>query len=126
MRTILIGLIVIPLSLSISAGADEKPTEKIEAAKLVGKWEPLDGPKEATVVVEFTKEGKTKTTIESKDTTRVREGTYKVDGNKLTLSRIEEGKEESETATVTKLTDTELVTEAKGTKATFKRIKVDK
>jgi uncharacterized protein (TIGR03066 family) len=125
MRKILMGLVAIPLALSISAGADEKQTEKIEAAKLVGKWEPLNGPKGEKIVLEFTKEGKTKITFES-DPKRVREGSYKVDGNKLTLSQIEDGKEESETATVTKLTDTELVTEAKGTKATFKRIKADK
>lgn len=74
--------------------------DKIDAKKLLGKWE----HKEMMFVVTFAKDGKV--AIEGGDLKI--DGTYKIDGNKLTM-KIKFGDEEKEMKrTITKLTDTEL------------------
>jgi uncharacterized protein (TIGR03066 family) len=74
--------------------------EKIDAKKLLGKWE----SKEMKFFVTFLKDGKV--TIDGGDL-KV-DGTYKLDGNKMTL-KLKFGDDEKEMKrTVTKLTDTEL------------------
>ena len=74
--------------------------DKIDAKKLLGKWE----HKEMMFVVTFAKDGKV--AIEGGDLKI--DGTYKLDGNKLTM-KIKFGDEEKEMKrTITKLSDTEL------------------
>src|SRR3954463_1072337 len=95
------------LLLCCGSSADEKKGEQIDPQKLVGKW----SPKEAAVfTVEFTKDGKATlvtTTADGKGATG--EGTYKVDGNKLTVTVKMDDKERTITRTISKLTDTEMV-----------------
>jgi uncharacterized protein (TIGR03066 family) len=93
---------------------------KSNAAKIVGTWEPAD-PKGAGMTLEFTSDGKLKM-----DAGPIKiEGTYKVDGDKLTTTmKAEGGKEKTETGKIKELTDTKLVTEdPKGKTDEFKRKK---
>jgi uncharacterized protein (TIGR03066 family) len=108
-------------------------TEKEEAGakgalvtedKLVGTWEVVktesDAPKGATL--EFTKDGKFKVKMGPKGPSM--EGNYKIEGDKIVQSATVNGKEMKESATVTKLTDTELVTkDEKGKTDEFKKVK---
>lgn len=86
--------------------------EKIDAGKLVGKWQPTD--KKENVTLEFTKAGKLIVSAEVEGKTHTAEGTYKLDGNKLTIVISFTGKEEKEEITITKLTETEMEAESKG------------
>lgn len=111
---------VLVIVLAASAGADDK----IEAAKLVGKWEALQGKKDARMVLEFGKDGKLSATapVEGKDT-RI-EGTYALDGAQLTLTLKAGGNEIKETQTITRLTADELEWDGKsGVKDKFRRVK---
>ena len=101
------------------AGADDKKDDKIDAKKLVGKWEPK---KDAKFTIEFTKDGKL-IVIADKDFKI--EGTYKLDGNKLEILMKAGENEVKDTILISKLTDDEMEGESQGkkTKDTFKRIK---
>jgi uncharacterized protein (TIGR03066 family) len=83
---------------SVLAAADP------DAAKLPGKWQLAgkDLPEGVKVVAEFVKEGKLTVTIDVDGKTEVKSGTYKLAGDKLTVTI--EG-EEAKTSTVLKLTD---------------------
>ena len=99
--------------------------DKIDAKKLVGKWEPKDAKKEIKMVMEFTKDGKLNVTADAdgKDFTIM--GTWKLDGNKLTLQLKAGENEIKDTVTLSKLTDDEMVGESdtKKQKESFKRVK---
>lgn len=121
MRAIL-GCVVV-LLLSVGLTAEDKKTD-IDAKKLVGKWEPKDKKEDAKFVIEFTKDGKVKVNISGNGKDFNVEGTYKVEGNKLqTVVKIGD-KEQTHTRTISKLTDTELVSsDEKGKEDTLVRIK---
>jgi uncharacterized protein (TIGR03066 family) len=111
------------LCLAAAAGrADEKDYPKL----LVGKWE-VTKADEGTVpkgaVIEFTAEGKVKYTGKKGDMIEMREGTYKLAGDKLTVTVKEEEKEKSESVTITRLTDTEMAVDDNGKKAELSRKK---
>jgi uncharacterized protein (TIGR03066 family) len=95
------------------ASADEK-AEKIDAKKLVGKWERKDPPKGQGEVMEFTKDGKLIVTSEKKGETI--EATYKIEGDKLTLIFVFDKKEFKDECVVSKLTDTDLIYTREGSK----------
>jgi uncharacterized protein (TIGR03066 family) len=113
------------LGLMICAGAsaDDKD-KKIDAKKLVGKWlrkEKVAGP---SVVMEFTKDGKATLTLGGGGKDITLPATYKVDGDKLTTTTNLDGKETSQTDTILKLTDDELVLRsARGNEQTLTRVK---
>ena len=89
--------------MGLVTGANARPDDdKIDAKKLVGKWATKEGAPEK-FTVEFTKDGKFK--FEGPITM---EGTYKLDGNKLTIKGTVNGNEETMTRTITKLTDAEV------------------
>ena len=96
--------------------------DKIDEKKLVGKWELTksddeNAPKGA--VIEFTKDNKLTVTIEFNGKELKLNGTYKVDGNKLTVKLTSpDGKEEEDTDTVKSLTDEKLVLVDKKDKTT--------
>lgn len=107
------------MMLVVAAAPAEDKTEKIDAKKLVGKWEPA-GDGKGKVVIEFAKDGKLHVT--EKDMKH--DGTYTVDGNKITVAMTFVGMEQKHTVTVTKLTDAELTTkDEKGKEETLTRIK---
>jgi uncharacterized protein (TIGR03066 family) len=101
------------------------PAGKIDGRKLVGKWEPVDLPKGAKAVVEFGKDGKLLVRNEYAGRPYELAGTYKLSGNKLAVTLKRDGKDRSETMTVTKLTDDELVWLEAGRKKpdTLRRVK---
>ena len=120
MRAILGFALVLGLGAAAATAAD------IDEKKLIGKWEPKEQPKKGgKVVTEFLKDGKvTFTTTGPKGKDLKFDGTYKVAGDKLTISLNFGGKETSSVLTVKSLTDDELVTENdKGKTETMKKVK---
>jgi uncharacterized protein (TIGR03066 family) len=108
-----------------SGGTAPAPKPKTNKDKLVGTWvvtKSEEAPPEATV--EFTKDGKLilSAKVDGKDMKM--EGTYTVEGDKITTVTKAGGKEMKETFTITKLTNTELVTkDERGKIDEFKRKK---
>jgi len=116
---------------------DSPPREapKLDPSKLVGKWEEMalnaaDGQMIAAPgrpMVEFTKDHKLILTEGGLGGVRKSEGTYKLNGDKLTLNLKESGRESEITVIVTRLKDDELETETPdGTKTlvtAFKKVK---
>ncbi len=115
LSALLSALVVVP-----DLSADDKKDEKIDAAKLVGKWEPsAKAGLKFKVVIEYTKDGKFTLVNDASGKEEKREGTYKV-----IVTMSQEGTENPITRTITKLTDTEFVTtDEKGLERTFVRIK---
>jgi len=109
MRAILGCGLAVVLVLAATAGAEDKKGEKIDGKKLVGKWAPKGLPEGVKVLVEFTADGKASMSSEFGDKKDKTEGTYKLDGNKLTLTKKVGDKDEAKMMTVTKLTDEEMV-----------------
>ena len=124
MRAILSCTLGLLLCGALSA-EDKKGDETIDAKKLVGQWEPKEKTKDRTLLIEFTKDGKVTFTGAEGGKEMKAEGTYKVDGNKLTLDVKFGDKDRKMTRIVSKLTDTELVSKEDGgkTEDTMVRIK---
>lgn len=100
---------------------------KIDGKKLVGKWTPKDENKNGKMFIEFTKDGKVMVNGKAGDTELKIDGTYKLEGNKLSLMLKKGDQSKSATVTLTKLTDTEMVGEDEGGKSeTFLRVKSKK
>ncbi len=94
------------------ANGEEKKAD-ISKDKLVAVWEATKGdtkgslPKGSTIT--FTKDGKIHLEVKAAQVVKV-DGTYTINGDKLLVVLMDQGKEHKETITVTKLTDTELIT----------------
>lgn len=106
----------------------KKDDKKVDAAKLVGKWEltkSTDAGAPKGAIVEFTKDMKLKISIEFNGKNLDLDGTYKVDGDKLTVTiKSPDGKEDSDTDTIKSLTDEKVVLldkEGKETELTKKK-----
>jgi uncharacterized protein (TIGR03066 family) len=111
------------LLLGLTAAAEDKKDDKIDPAKLVGKWTPKE-KRDNPFVVEFTKDGKAKFTGTVDGKEMKSEGTYKADGNKVRLTMSLGEKVETTVRTVTKLTDDELISrDEKGETDTLVRVK---
>ena len=120
----LIGAVVI-LSFAGFATAEDKKDEKIDAKKLIGKWQPAE--EKVPVTVEFMDKGKMSLTIDLGGKSEKIEGTYKLDGNKLEMVMSFGGKEMKETVTISKLTDEEMVgKDTKGKEEKFKKVTAKK
>lgn len=123
MRVTLGGALAIALVVTAGLSADDK-VEKIDAKKLVGKWEPKEAKEGGKMVIEFTKDGKISVSFDLDGKAGKLEGTYKVEGNKLNYTVKLGEKEETKTRTVSKLTATELVSkDEKGKEDTLIRVK---
>ncbi|MFM8273110.1 MAG: TIGR03066 family protein [Gemmata sp.] len=119
MRTLL-GITAI-LVLSCGAAAAD---DKIDAAKLVGKWEPKEAKKGESMLMEFTKDGKLVVTGKMNDKDVKIEGTYKLEKDKLSFVLKFMDIEIKETVTLTKLTDDEMSGKDKdGKEESFKKLK---
>ena len=99
--------------------------KKGNADLIVGKWELVKGEEvPAGSVMEFTKDGKMKVTMTMAGKEIAMEGTYKVEGEKLTTSLNVFGKEISDTDTIKTLNETMLILEnTKGKVTELKRKK---
>ena len=119
MRTLLgLGLV---LALTCGATAAD---EKIDAKKIVGKWEPKEPKKGEAMVMEFTKDGKLTVTGDMGGKDVKIDGTYMLDGDKLTFALKFMEVEIKETVTITKLTDDEMEGKDKdGAAQAFKKVK---
>jgi uncharacterized protein (TIGR03066 family) len=109
MRAILAGLATVVLTVAaggFAAGQDEK----IDAKLLVGKWTPEE-KKDKQFFVEFAKDGKLKVTA-GEDFKL--DGTYKLDGNKLTMTVKFGDDEKTKVRTVYSLTKEKLVSSDEG------------
>ncbi len=122
MRTVL-GCALVVLMGAAGLAADTK----IDAKKLVGKWEPKEKKAGAVFTLEFTKDGKIHISVSQGGKEFKVSGTYKVDGDKVSTKLNAGGKEISETHTITKLTDTELISkDEKGMEESLVRVKAKK
>jgi uncharacterized protein (TIGR03066 family) len=95
--------------------------EKSNKDKIVGTWQPV---KEAGASIEYAKDGKLKVTMKQEGKEMTMEGTYAVDGDKLTqtLKPPAPAPEQKITLTIIKLTGTELETkDDKGKVDEFKK-----
>ncbi len=123
MRTVMVGLAAAVLMTAVggTAGArDEKA--KVDAKLILGKWTPDEEAKKDKIVIDFAKDGKMVIAIAFGGKELKIDGTYKVDGDKLTVKMSFMGEEKSEVMTVNSLTATKLVTtDDKGKKETMIR-----
>jgi uncharacterized protein (TIGR03066 family) len=120
MRTLMGGAMVAMLALVGGSNADDKKDEKVDGKKLIGKWEPKEVKGDRKIVIEFTKAGKMNV---SADSGAAFEGTYQLDGKKLTF-QIKLGENEvKKTVTIIKLTDDEFESEGDDGKKSFRRMK---
>jgi uncharacterized protein (TIGR03066 family) len=106
MRAVMVGMAVAVL-MAAAGGTAAGRDEKIDAKLLVGKWTPKEEDKKGQFVVEFTKDGKVLLSAPGKEFKA--EGTYKLDGNKLSFKMKFGGEEKSQVRTVHSLTKSELV-----------------
>jgi uncharacterized protein (TIGR03066 family) len=119
------------LGLTALCRADDKKADKdakIDKDKIVGTWvlEKPETPKNLPpgTNLEFTKDGKLKLRAKSDGQSIEVDGTYSVEGDKLkTTAKDQDGKEQTDTDTITKLTDKELVIKdsRSGEELTFKK-----
>lgn len=116
-------LLGVALAVLLTGGASQAEDKKVDAKKLLGKWETKPDAAEK-FQVEFLKDGKlTLTAGEMKIP-----GTYKLDGNKITVV-IKIGDDEKKmTRTISKLTDTEITSkdDESGKEDTLVRVKEKK
>jgi uncharacterized protein (TIGR03066 family) len=103
-----------------------EPKEASNQEKILGTWEVTQSkgaPPGATV--EFTKDGKMKVNYKQDGKEQSMEAMYSVDGNKITSKiKLPGGKEEEDTATIEKLTDTEMaIKDKKGDLDEYKKKK---
>lgn len=118
---------VFALSVGFATAADDK--DKPTAEKLVGVWKLVKSseelPKDLDATLETTKDGKFVMKVAFGDNKLEMTGTWKLDGNKLTVEYVdgpEKGKKE--TMEITNLTDDEFVTvDEKKKKDEFKKVK---
>ena len=144
LRWTLVGCLAIALARCGSPASDTKSKDSSKAEgpkkeatnkeKIVGTWEPAKSKEGDPDSIEFTADGKMKVTgKDDKGKPIAIGGTYTVEGDKITSvphgpddkpMKGPDGKEMKETATITKLTDTELVTkDEKGKTDEFKKKK---
>jgi uncharacterized protein (TIGR03066 family) len=120
MRAILASVAV--LALVGFACADDDDDEKIDAKKLIGKWEPTKAEDKA--VLEIKDKGKLVLSVTINEKTQQIEGTYKLDGNKLEVELTFGDNKIKETLTIIKLSDKEMTTkDSKGKEETMKKVK---
>lgn len=115
------GLIV--CSCTVLRADDKASGKKSNADKIVGSWKIVKAPEPLpagiTLVATFGKDGKLTLKATPADKRDTQRGTYKVDGNKLTI-KLEGQKEETET--IKTLDDKKLVTvDSQGKESEFEK-----
>src|SRR5262245_63034550 len=107
----LVGTAFLVLCLPACSGKEKKDDKQaINAEKIIGKWEVAKVPEGTSApIFVFSKDGKVERLGGEGD--EPIPGTYKIDGDKLTITLPDEdGKPKTETSTIKTLTDTKLVT----------------
>ncbi len=123
MRAVLVGVTAAVLVAALGGVADgRQAAAKIDAKLLLGKWQPKE-PEGKDFTVEFLKDGKLAFVAKLGEKELKLEGTYKLEGNKLSFKLAFGGEEKEEVRTVHSLSKTELVSsDAKGKKDTLVRV----
>ena len=119
----LLGTAILVIGMVNGVPEEEKKAEDSQGM-LVGIWETVRGDLPslpAGSVLEFGKDGVAKATRKAQGQLETLEGTYKVAGDKLTLSRKIGTDELVSALTIKKLTATELTLEREGKTADLKR-----
>lgn len=114
------------VSVLLLAPASAMPEEKIDGKLLIGKWEPEKLPEQLEkLVVEYKKDGKMEVEITAQGQMQKFEGTYKLEGDKLSIKVDFGGQEQNQKRKIIKLTDKEMVTndEEKSEERKYKRAK---
>lgn len=104
MRAVIVSLVV------IGCAGFARAEEKIDAKKLIGKWEPVKPQEGRATVLEFRDKGTFAMTVTQKGKSATVTGTYALDGKKLNVEMALDDMKLKQTMTIEKLTDTELVT----------------
>jgi uncharacterized protein (TIGR03066 family) len=110
LRRVLIALSAAVTLVALGGGLAAADEKKIDKAKIVGKWRVSKAeymPEDATL--EFTKDGKVLVVAKEKGKEFRPEGTYKIEGDKLTTTMKLGDKESTGTNIIETLTDEKLV-----------------
>lgn len=122
MRAVMVGLAAAVLVAALGGVADGRQDAKIDAKLILGKWQPKEAEGK-DFVVEFQKDGKLAFVAKLGDKDLKIDGTYKLEGNKLSFKLSFGGVEKEEVRTVHSLSKTELVSsDAGGKKDTLVRV----
>lgn len=100
--------------------------DKIDGKLLIGKWKPEKLPENLdSLVVEYKKDDKLTVEIEAQGQKQSFEGTYKLEGDKLSIKIDFNGNEQNQKRKITKLTADEMVTtdDEKNEERKYKRVK---
>ena len=117
------GILAACAAAVLFAGPATAQDKKVDAGKLVGKWELTRSTDESApkgAVVEFAKDNKLAITLDFGGKKLELTGTYKVEADKITV-RIKSpdgGKDEEDTDTIKELTDEKMVLVDKNNKET--------
>jgi uncharacterized protein (TIGR03066 family) len=106
------GVTVCVLAVGIRADDQERNSKLV-----VGQWKVVKatpGTFPIGTVIDLSKDHKIKVTAKRDDKTVIHEGTYKVEGAKIIITVTVEGKEQKHLLTITKISDTEMVTDHGG------------
>ena len=112
LRLVGTGVIACVLAAGIWA-ADEKDNAKMA----VGKWKVVKaspGTFPLGTVLDLSKDDKVKVIGKRDDKEFIHEGTYQIDGAKIVITVKVAGEEQKHTLTITKISDTEMVTDHGG------------
>ena len=112
LRLIAAGVIVCVLAVAIRAD-DEKDNPRL----VVGKWKVVKaspGTFPLGTVLDLSKDDKVKVIGKRDGKEFIHAGTYEVDGAKIIITVKVEGEEQKHTLAITKISDTEMVTEHGG------------
>lgn len=117
--------LVASVAVLVMAGFAVAEDEKIDAKKLIGKWEPVKAEEGAPkMTLEIKEKGKFTISVTINDKAQQIEGTYKLDGNKLEVEMKLGEETMKDTLTILKLSDTEFTTkDSKGKEETMKKVK---
>jgi uncharacterized protein (TIGR03066 family) len=111
------------LAVGLAAGLRAEQKVEVSKDKLAGTWEVTradQGGPQVGAVLTFAKDGKLKLNVRG----MMADGSYTVDGNKVSVVLKLGGAEDKTTLTVSKLTDAEMAcVDEKGKKVQFKRKK---
>jgi uncharacterized protein (TIGR03066 family) len=109
LRLMVVGVVLCELAGGVRAEDNAK--------LVIGKWQVVKAsPKTFPIgaLLELSKDENVKVTAKREDKEVVHEGTYKVVGDAIIITVKVEGEEQKHTLTITKISDTEMVTEHGG------------
>ena len=99
--------------------------EKIDAKLLIGKWEYQKLPHGLKITVEFTKDNKVKYVAGDENNLKTLEGSYKVEGDMLTIKILKDNLTTTKVVKIIKLTKTECTNqddERQGEQSNMKKV----